>query len=99
MMIYPKTVASHSSIFFMIPENKWTVDKTLAHGILYIMAGFTTTASSISFLLYEMAKHPDMQKKLLKEIDQALEESDGKLDYETAQKTTYLNKIISGGVD
>uniref|UniRef100_A0AAT9UTL3 Cytochrome P450 3635A3 short isoform n=1 Tax=Maconellicoccus hirsutus TaxID=177089 RepID=A0AAT9UTL3_MACHI len=76
-------------------ETKWTIDKTLAHGILYIMAGFSTTTSAISFLLYEMAKHPHMQEKLLQEIDQAFQESDGNLDYDTVQKPVYLNKIIS----
>ncbi|XP_057604859.1 cytochrome P450 3A12-like isoform X2 [Hippopotamus amphibius kiboko] len=41
----------------------------VAQGIIFIFAGYETTSSSLSFLIYELATHPDVQQKLQEEID------------------------------
>ncbi|XP_057603482.1 cytochrome P450 3A29 [Hippopotamus amphibius kiboko] len=41
----------------------------VAQGIIFIFAGYETTSSSLSFLIYELATHPDIQQKLQEEID------------------------------
>lgn len=38
----------------------------------FILAGYETTSNSLSFIMYELATHPDIQKKLQQEIDAAL---------------------------
>lgn len=44
----------------------------MAQSIIFIFAGYETTSSALSFALYLLATHPDVQKKLQDEIDAAL---------------------------
>ncbi|XP_076996606.1 cytochrome P450 3A12-like isoform X2 [Tamandua tetradactyla] len=44
----------------------------LAQSIIFIFTGYESTSSVLSFLMYELATHPDVQKKLQEEIDAAL---------------------------
>ena len=45
-----------------------TMDEVLSQGILFLPAGYDTTASAITFLLYNLALHPEIQEKLHQEI-------------------------------
>ncbi len=40
----------------------------MAQGILFFIAGYDTTATSIAFLLYNLALNPDVQEELHDEI-------------------------------
>uniref|UniRef100_A0A673UHR9 unspecific monooxygenase n=1 Tax=Suricata suricatta TaxID=37032 RepID=A0A673UHR9_SURSU len=41
----------------------------VAQSIIFIFAGYEATSTSLSFLVYELATHPDVQQKLQEEID------------------------------
>lgn len=41
----------------------------MTQSIMFIFAGYETTSSSLSFLMYHLATHPDIQQKLQEEID------------------------------
>lgn len=41
----------------------------VAQSTIFIFAGYETTSSSLSFLMYHLATHPDIQQKLQEEID------------------------------
>lgn len=44
----------------------------VAQSVIFIFAGYETTSSALSFILYELATNPDVQTKLQQEIDAAL---------------------------
>ncbi|XP_013907915.1 PREDICTED: cytochrome P450 3A24-like [Thamnophis sirtalis] len=44
----------------------------LAQATIFILAGYETVSSALSFLTYELAIHPDIQQKLQEEIDKVL---------------------------
>ena len=44
------------------------MEEILAQGLLFFIAGYETTATSIAFLLYNLAMNPEIQQKLHEEI-------------------------------
>ena len=44
------------------------MDEVISQGILFLPAGYDTTATTITFLLYNLALHPDIQERLHEEI-------------------------------
>lgn len=41
----------------------------VAQSTIFIFAGYETTSTALSFLMYHLATHPDIQQKLQEEID------------------------------
>jgi cytochrome P450 family 6 len=68
----------------------------VAQSLTFLIAGYETAASTLSFCLYELALHPEIQQSLRAEILQVLSEQDGKLTYDSIQDMTYLDRVVSG---
>ena len=63
---------------------------------MFMIAGYETSASTLSFALYELAFHPEIQQSLRAEILQVLKKHDGKLTYDGIQEMMYLDRVVSG---
>lgn len=61
---------------------------------IFYMAGYETSATTISYLFYEIAKNPEIQEKLIKEIDDVLSRHNG-ITYECLNEMIYLNKVFN----
>ena len=44
------------------------MDEVIAQGMLFLPTGFDTTAATITFILYNLALHPEIQEKIHEEI-------------------------------
>ncbi|XP_044253641.1 cytochrome P450 9e2-like isoform X2 [Tribolium madens] len=62
-----------------------------AQALIFFFAGFDTVSSAMCFLSYELATNPDIQKKLLQEIDSV----NGKPTYEVLMNLKYLDMVVS----
>jgi cytochrome P450 family 6 len=68
----------------------------VAQAFIFLFAGNETSANAMSFALYELAMHPEIQHSLRAEILQVLREQDGKLTYDSVQGMSYLDRVVSG---
>jgi hypothetical protein len=71
-------------------------DLFVAQALTFLVAGYESSASNLSFSLYEFALHPEIQQRLRAEILQVLSEQDGKLTYDGMQDMSYLDRVVSG---
>lgn len=73
-----------------------TIDQVTAHAFVFFLAGFETSATTMSFCLYEMARHPECQRKIQEEIEQVLAKHKGQITYESVSEMKYLEYCIDG---
>ncbi|KAG8235999.1 hypothetical protein J437_LFUL016532 [Ladona fulva] len=70
-------------------------DDFVAQIVLFFGAGFETSSTTASFALFELAANPEIQNKLIKEVDSTLVATEGKITYEAVQNMTYLDMVIN----
>ena len=68
----------------------------MAQALIFLTGGYETSGSTLSFALYELALHPEIQQSLRAEILQVLSKHDGKLAYDGIQNMSYLDRVVSG---
>nr|XP_055195914.1 cytochrome P450 3A12 [Nyctereutes procyonoides] len=66
----------------------------VAQSIIFIFAGYETTSSCLSFLMYELATHPDVQQKLQEEIDATFPNKAAPT-YEALVQMEYLDMVLN----
>lgn len=69
-----------------------------AQCVLFYIAGYDTTATTLSFLSYCLALHPGIQQKCMEEIEEVLRRHKGEITYEALQEMTYLDMVFAGSV-
>uniref|UniRef100_A0A2A4J0C5 unspecific monooxygenase n=1 Tax=Heliothis virescens TaxID=7102 RepID=A0A2A4J0C5_HELVI len=65
-----------------------------AQAFVFYVAGYETSATTMAYLIYELALNPDVQDKLIAEIDEAIQASGGKVTYDTVKEMKYMNKVF-----
>jgi len=68
----------------------------VGQALTFLIGGYETSASTLTFALYELALHPEIQHSVRAEILQVLSEHDGKLTYDGIQGMSYLDRVVSG---
>lgn len=54
-------------------KNTLNNNEILSQALLFLAAGFETTSTSLEFFCYNLATHPEVQDKLIEEVDRVLE--------------------------
>uniref|UniRef100_A0A914XLL0 Uncharacterized protein n=1 Tax=Plectus sambesii TaxID=2011161 RepID=A0A914XLL0_9BILA len=73
---------------------KLTELEIMSQLLIFLLAGYETTATTLHFALYMLAMHPEVQDKLVDEIHEVIGQTDEIL-YEHIGKFTYLDQVIS----
>ena len=63
--------------------------------VVFLAAGYETTATTLAFTAYYLALNPNVQEKLQQEIDEHFPTKNHKINYETVQKLQYLDMVFS----
>jgi cytochrome P450 len=64
---------SKESISNLKLKKTLTFNEIIATAVLFLSAGYETTANSLCFVAYHLAMHPELQEKVCHEVDQILE--------------------------
>lgn len=70
-------------------------DLMLAQAAIFFTAGFESSSANMSFVLYELARKPQVQQKLRKEIQEALVENSGKVTQKLIDNLEYMQMVIN----
>ena len=71
-------------------------DLFVGQALFFLIAGYETSATTLSCALYELALHPEIQHRLRAEIMRVLNKHNGQLTYDGMQEMTYLDMVVSG---
>ncbi|KAJ8714507.1 hypothetical protein PYW07_002732 [Mythimna separata] len=71
-----------------------TEDVMAAQAFIFYTAGYETSATTMAYMLYQLALNPDIQNKLIAEIDEVIQAHNGKVTYDTLKDMKYLNKVF-----
>lgn len=73
-----------------------TVDEVAAHCLLFFIASFETSSTTMNFCLYELARHQEIQKKVRDEIRRIVRKYNEEITYEAIMEMTYLGQVVDG---
>ncbi|CAL1296484.1 unnamed protein product [Larinioides sclopetarius] len=71
-----------------------SMDELASQAVAFLLAGYDTTASTLSFAAYLLALNESVQDKLRDEVDAVLEKHNGELTYEAIQSMTYMKSVL-----
>ncbi|CAH2061695.1 unnamed protein product, partial [Iphiclides podalirius] len=71
-----------------------TEDVIAAMAFAFYAAGYETSARTMTYVLYELAKNQNIQNKLIAEVDEVLKKCGGKVTYETLNDMHYMKKVL-----
>ncbi len=86
-----------TTFYFRRGKKSKKVDaETLAStALIMLVAGYDTTAQTMSYLAYTLAMNPDIQERLYEEVSEAFRKNDGKMpSYNELQDLEYLDMVI-----
>ena len=72
-----------------------TDDIITSQGIIFFVAGFETTANTLSTLCHTFAKYPEVQDRVYEEVKDVMARHDGNINHETIEEMEYLEATIS----
>lgn len=75
-------------------HRKLTDEEVMAQCVIFIMAGYETTSSLLTFTAYLLAKNPEIQDRLVEEIKNYLADHPEATPYEKAHDIGYLDMVV-----
>ncbi|KAI4456042.1 cytochrome p450 [Holotrichia oblita] len=76
-------------------SNGLTMNDFVAQVILFFVAGFDTSSVTLSFTLFNLASHLNIQAKLREEIRRVLKKHNGEITYDAIQEMKYMEQVIN----
>ncbi|KAJ6647417.1 Cytochrome P450 3A14 [Pseudolycoriella hygida] len=73
---------------------KLSDDEIIAQAVTFLMAGYETTATTLTYATYELALNPRVQQELYDEVNSSVN-SNGRIEYDVLSHLPYLDAVIS----
>nr|WCC58088.1 cytochrome P450 [Pharsalia antennata] len=71
-----------------------TMNEIAAQSLIFFVAGFETSSTTMHCAVYELAINPDIQDRLREEIIEVLEKHDNVLTYDAVAEMKYLDRTV-----
>lgn len=92
-------VVAESEVGRATVDHKFEDDALVAQCFTFYTSSIKTTASTLTFLAYELMVNQDVQQKLYEEIEEVNEQLDGKpVTYDSIQRMKYLDQVVCEGL-
>lgn len=88
------TGVSEDKSFEEMKEGGMSEDDITINGVIFLAAGYETTASLLAFMTYCLATNPEYQERLLNEIDLISGSTDAGITYDNVQKMEFLDMFL-----
>ena len=75
-------------------QRRLTNEEVMSQSFIFIAAGYETTANLLTYTAYQLAMNPDIQDKLIDEIQDYLAKHADVSPYDMAQEIAYLDMVI-----
>ncbi|KAJ6644085.1 putative cytochrome P450 6d5 [Pseudolycoriella hygida] len=72
-----------------------SLEEMSAHAFLFFAGGYESSSSTMSFLMYELAKNPKIQEEAYEDIMKALKKHDGKLTYDSVADMKFVEQCLN----
>lgn len=77
-------------------QERLTLWQVMAYSVVFFTAGFDASATTLTFCLYELSIHQDIQEKARKHVKDVLKNHKGQFSYEALEDLTYLDTVLHG---
>ena len=67
----------------------------VAQCIVFLLAGFDTVQTTLTWAIMELVKNPHVQERLIDDILEGVKKH-GQVDYDSVQDMTYLDAVVKG---
>uniref|UniRef100_V5GTA8 Putative cytochrome P450 6a14 n=1 Tax=Anoplophora glabripennis TaxID=217634 RepID=V5GTA8_ANOGL len=71
-----------------------TMNEIVAQSYVFFIAGFETSSSAMTFALFELSMHPEIQDKVRDEIRTVLAKHDNQMTYDSLNELKYMGQVI-----
>ena len=83
------------NILIGLMENEnLSIDQIAAQSFFYFVAGYETTSTTLTFCIYELSQHQELQEKARQEVLDVLNKYQNQLTYEAMSELNFVEKII-----
>ena len=76
-------------------DNGLTDEEIVANMILVLIAGYDTTKGLLSWTTYELARRPDIQRRLREEVCEVIKGPEDEANYEAIMSLKYLDAVLN----
>lgn len=73
-----------------------SLNEMAAQSFVFFAAGFETSSTTLTFCMHELAKNVDIQQRVIDEIDDVLQQHNGKITYDSISEMKLLEACIDG---
>nr|XP_022910875.1 cytochrome P450 6a2-like [Onthophagus taurus] len=72
----------------------FTMEQLTAQSLIFFIAGFETSSTTMSFCMYELAYNQEVQDRVRAEMNEVLERHDNKISYDAIMEMKYLDQVL-----